>query len=1336
MFNYFTSKTRVEQDDSTSVLIPMEERQPTINNPSSSVSSEPTIVDVSAVERTFLFEISANKEKMAHITKKSVSNQSKQYYLRTWSITYASTGPEFSADTPEKNITKYMQCVDEFTYSFLSLSPNGDRMAISFYQFDSSGKLSSEKPTCYVFRFGRSGVELELELEKKLKCQGKAVFTPDGYLAVVDKNTVNLYSCKKDYRLLNCLGIHDLFPKHELLQTEIYNEACHILWAQCSFHGRLDIHDAEIQKMLIPVQAILYLTRFIEQNLLVPCFQILAIASEYYSYEGICVWSLPDGVRSIPFSTEKSQEVLAISADKTLIATFGRRSPNINVHHLKSGLLVSTLKSEQNAQARQRFPLGDWSLMTLYYVYFSKDNKYVFLISIHDGKDKKKPNKALFMIEAWSRDTEKLIYQHGERINIDWYSKNTLAPYIVESEGDLPTFTAVYNATMSGNKTFKSKSLNLGLFDNNPQKWRIQFCPENPINEFMRHVCVMSLNISGKSYQARIGKYAFELWRLSKSENQETEDLIYIRAFQPAQYHQGEAYKEDWILEHYREDGFAIHYPDQLPSLGILCSKATGFRMTVSVKYSGNVPQEFRSLLNNAPTHQEEIYLPLNQSQRVHHHQFESACRALHFFYRKRHEIKEKSLEEADILYDQTKKLIIESMKRMKQEKSRYFTTISGSNTLAMLACFQEGRDILFQILQTEEFAINLFTYVRHFATTEKMGEFVNKKENALTVLIEKFDYELFDLLFNRILLFSTSLGVGAFCAITDTMIFLQGRGETIVFQKSCKKLKFLAMNSDAGQIARNQWDCRRIMGVDVLHKSNAEFTDFSSYATEEQISNCSSTTDVRRLANHLAMWVLTTIRRVPLIDNYYENKWCQDYYNSSVRQNLLSVCAAPFVHFGSYTIFWEDEEFDTTHGNRDDKTLIARLKAGSQKLLHLFNTEENTVHKVESDLMHLASNQHENDLFHQKGSGSVIEVLLYYKWRTFLRHRFYLVCFIHLVYYSFFISGVLFARECFAYTLGTSISNSPVHVFLIALMFAANLTLSIQELRQFLKMGLWKYIKSVYNIVDLAALVMPPICFWLMISDKTSLDEVCAITTIILWMHGILRLRPFASIGVTLETMVQLMKSVYKTLIIMLVVIFAFTHAFMVLLLHKDDSYFQEQYSGAINASGSEQTVNYSDASASNSFQNPFKAFSTLWLFIYGVWDPITDGDAGDDVMIIVFAMLFSFVTVLLFFNLVIVLATISALMSSKAEEVKALGKSIWVSHFAEVIAEIEQFWCFRSERINRKNSPSVVYYVAKYTDVRQQAETLEQECDALIKELQIKLNKRQERAGHSIRR
>jgi hypothetical protein len=124
------------------------------------------------------------------------------------------------------------------------------------------------------------------------------------------------------------------------------------------------------------------------------------------------------------------------------------------------------------------------------------------------------------------------------------------------------------------------------------------------------------------------------------------------------------------------------------------------------------------------------------------------------------------------------------------------------------------------------------------------------------------------------------------------------------------------------------------------------------------------------------------------------------------------------------------------------------------------------------------------------------------------------------------------------------------------------------------------------------------------------------------------------------LETIIQLLAAVYKTLLIMLLVILAFTNAFIVLLSSKDDAYFQEQFSGSVNLSEAESAsgneVAFADISSSNNFGNPFKAFSMLWFFIYGVWDPITDGDAGDDPMIIILAILFSFFAILIFFNLV----------------------------------------------------------------------------------------------------
>lgn len=101
-----------------------------------------------------------------------------------------------------------------------------------------------------------------------------------------------------------------------------------------------------------------------------------------------------------------------------------------------------------------------------------------------------------------------------------------------------------------------------------------------------------------------------------------------------------------------------------------------------------------------------------------------------------------------------------------------------------------------------------------------------------------------------------------------------------------------------------------------------------------------------------------------------------------------------------------------------------------------------------------------------------------------------------------------------------------------------------------------------------------------------------------------------------------------------MLLVICAFTNAFIVLLSHKSDEYFQEEYAGTAGLNGTE--VNVNDVSSENNFDDVVKSFSILWFFIYGVWDPVNGGEANDSYMILVMSVLFSFITVLIFFNLV----------------------------------------------------------------------------------------------------
>lgn len=649
MGGYFsnpTDRASVESNGSDIMLISMENGQYKPIYPSDNLSIEPATIDTPAVEKRFLTEISEDKKWVAYVVETSRANQDKHFSLRIQNITYPSTGPTFSEGFKKEDITNCMQGVDDFTYCFLSLSSNGDRVAISFCRFDSNGKFTSEKPTCCVFYVDES----EIKLEKEIKCQGMAVFTPDGYLAIVHKNILNLYNFEDDYKLTRKLDIHSLFPLGELALEEIHLGASQVFWGS-SFNGSLKF-DATIHKKKFPLQVILNLARFVKYNLLVPCFHVLAASADEYSYEGVCVWSLTDGARSIPFKTENKEEVFAISSDKTLVATFGNELTYLHIHQLKSGLLVSKLKSEMKVKARQQLHLQYRLPELLYYVHFSKDNKYVFLITICSNRVRKAEYKALLMIEAWDRNAEKSIFQHDEEIRVDWNSKYNLQPYIIESEHALATFTAVYT-TRSDNGRCLLKSLELGLSQGaTTAGWRVEPFPRQRIDTFMKRVRVMSLDLKNSDirYLLCVGKYTVELWRLYGSVDQRKKDLVYIRAFHPPRYHQGDAYKEKWKLESYDQTELEDEYTVQSLSLGIRFIRMQ-FRVALDIRYNSGRFQEGRSKFNNAQIHQDDIYLPLDALRQFKEqekfeffctdfHFIESTCRALHFLYRRRRKTK------------------------------------------------------------------------------------------------------------------------------------------------------------------------------------------------------------------------------------------------------------------------------------------------------------------------------------------------------------------------------------------------------------------------------------------------------------------------------------------------------------------------------------------------------------------------------------------------------------------------------------------------------------------------------------------------------------------------
>lgn len=385
-------------------------------------------------------------------------------------------------------------------------------------------------------------------------------------------------------------------------------------------------------------------------------------------------------------------------------------------------------------------------------------------------------------------------------------------------------------------------------------------------------------------------------------------------------------------------------------------------------------------------------------------------------------------------------------------------------------------------------------------------------------------------------------------------------------------------------------------------------------------------------------------------------NNWRKMFEESRKEPKKLSkVCVVPLPHFNSYSNFPEDRP--------------KNIK---------YDIDNIQIHKKNSAFVRVALDQHNNNIFRQ--GDTVLEVMLQYKWKQFARWRFVGICAIHAVYYVSYSTGVLFAEELYDHNPEEEyVIKAPGQIVSVTLMCLSVSALILQEIRQF-----WKthsrldYFFSGYNWIDIAAFVFPIftlvqlVCGWdnfvsqeysqnqglLLISyfmivrsvqcqhfnfmDTWYIETACNILFCKYRSAKALLIRLFTCLnfkqGITLETIIQLFKNVTAVLFIMLLVIFAFTNAYIVLLRQQFQEYFQENYSGTFNVtdSGSSGETNLADVSTDNGFQDWFKAFSQVWFFVYGVWDPLNDGDAGDSKMIMCISILFSLITVLIFFNLV----------------------------------------------------------------------------------------------------
>ncbi|KAL7310470.1 hypothetical protein PS15m_009966 [Mucor circinelloides] len=1370
-------------------------------------------------EKASLIDVSANKQWIAYITEDPLGN-TKYLKIRRFKISetidssdssdtarvdsYSTQNSGTSSEDPEKfDLTEYIRPDNNFYY-FLSISPTGKRVALSFIKINESGMVETQQkihnPDTIVFKVGSA--DNCIRRAKRIKFQGRAVFLKNGNLALINKRVLEIYDCQRHYRKIHWFNLYPLTATRGTTTHEA------IVGMESLVKTSYVQFDPNRTGSIADLKDIIRMSKHIRHNVL---------TTTYHDYVSR-VWSITeDGVRLTSFHSRSMEEIMAFSLDYKYLATFVKKDKSINVYNVKSGLVVSRLKQEDTVQSRAVDDDSDDNFQI--YVCFCHKSQYLAMVSIGKLKepDMNNGNNALITFQVWNIMPEKSVYYAAEEIHIDWDMKDKFIQPFVDEEmrNHVPEFRAVYSTTTkSGMLEIKVKELdifNSQVYSNREQIsntisrsssntsisgnviWQdVPFMHssarmashergsyisdlDNDLNNYSNLTCFRR-NIGGRSYLLRFGKKTVQLWQVSafdKSGGITAEDkLIYIRAFKTPFYGFNDAYKAKWSRQENNALSDSVNcFQDEEEGrivISIMRDKGTVDESmandVASTAYS-DTPYDADNSTNTHHTveffgissereteyeddchHTEEIYLPIKHmndpndtSFLYDYHYVESACQALHYLWGCTRARREANQEETrsnnvELIFEQTTNIVKRSIRSMRGRESKYFTTISGSNTLAMLASFELGREIIFDIIETEELPITLFSYVRSSSSQAVPGKTMDTSENALTILIEEFDYDLYELMFNRVILYSKQLGTGCFSAITDALIFLQERGNRDLLLSSTQKLSYLQIDKRILTILTSE--VGEEMHMSTLHKDLVpDLRDLESHSTREQVTKYSNHWLLQGWLEHIYYWwsfyvthyckqeFKKTWTRITT-DNFIVNFFKSD--TTRINGSLIKLCVVPLPHFNSYSDFPED---------RDNRQQLVRCNAteythfpeyqGYLARFLLFlglrkdeNEDNITVipYKPESAFIRLATNQHENDIFHQ--GDTVLEVLLQYKWEKFARKRFLMVYFIYLTYYISYSIGVSFPREVFQYELGTPISNNSGHLACIILMFISGGILLVQELHQLLKShSKSAYLASLYNIIDISAFVLPAVTFWQILYNVDHLDEVSSVATLILWLHGILRLRVISLFGVTLETIIQLVKSVYKVLVIMLLVIIAFTNSFMVLLSRRDDSFFQEQFEGTLNLTDSglaaENSMSYNDVSANNNFGNPFKSFSMLWFFIFGVWDPINDGDAGDDYMVMVLAILFSFLTALIFFNLVI------ALMSSKVEEVRTRGKKVWISHFAAIVAEIEQLWCTKYENRCRKNNPTFIYYIAKTSDIKKKEESLKDDTDELIKQL-----------------
>ncbi|KAF9133445.1 hypothetical protein BGW39_009756 [Mortierella sp. 14UC] len=320
----------------------------------------------------------------------------------------------------------------------------------------------------------------------------------------------------------------------------------------------------------------------------------------------------------------------------------------------------------------------------------------------------------------------------------------------------------------------------------------------------------------------------------------------------------------------------------------------------------------------------------------------------------------------------------------------------------------------------------------------------------------------------------------------------------------------------------------------------------------------------------------------------------------------------------------------------------------------------------------------------------------LEFKWHKF-GFRYWFVRFLFV--FVFFLLIVVITAQQVAYSTEGDIvqryMDSWRPVIMVAVAFGAGLC--GYEAMQFIYAPR-KYIRSPYNYLDLAAYALAIGGCISLVNATPGIEPgnkedngphqipIMSFAILFLYFNILFELRVVRQLGIVVNIILNITRSIVWFFLIFLLILVSFTHALMHLLHTKSRN-------PACPSNLTNSTLNPEEFKNCVPEEYPkhfLAALSATYFFLSGRYDPVDASFQGKAISFHVMMILFFFISAILFLNILI------ALMNDAFNESKNQGQLAWLKQWSEVIAEVEVFLMTQNTRQNRNYFPDYIYYGA----------------------------------------